>query len=919
MILNTPTMFVAIIAISAILAAAIAFIAYRRQQDLLVWAVALAMHGVAYTLFGLRGQISDFISIVVGNFALASVFALFGEAIYLFQGRSSPRWLLWPPVVIVTISFVFLLNDQQTRFVVSGLVFSLQCVFILVAVFDRRYKTVGRGQYLLATGVIVVLGLLLFRALAVLVGGVQLGSFTDTNPMQGFALLLTVLATLSLALGLVTMNQERLGRTAASATAKLRSSEQHYRLLIESANEGIGVAEAGIMRFVNPELLKLTGYDKNEILGHRFADFIHEDDREVALANYQMRLQGQIDKLKYVVRVVTKHKGVRWFEINGTLFDWEGQPATLNFLNDITEREWVEAALRQSEQRYRTLTEWSPEPLVVHDGTKFIYVNPAAVKLFGANSAPDLVGRPIFDRVHPDFRKIVGARMNLRPEPGGTFPTREIRFLKLDGTTIDVEVQSTSITYDDVAAIQVAMRDITERKHDHAMLLQQAQRSEALLRLPAAADTMNERDFLQHGLGMAEQLTGSLIAFVHFVHDDQETIEALTWSKATPSDYCSATADNHYPISQAGIWTDSLRQRKAVLINDYASAVGKRGLPEGHTHLERLISVPVIEGGLVRMMMGVGNKPQPYTDLDVETTRLVAQALYRIVSKHRSDEAMHQSQASLKEAQRIARVGSYTLDASKGHWDSSEELDRLFGINASFERSVQGWEALIHPEDRAMMSAYFQNQVVGQHKIFDKEYRVIRKDSQAERWVHGLGRLTFDAQGGLQKMIGTIQDITERKQAESQIQALAFSDPLTGLPNRRLLMDRLEQALVAVFRHDNLNALVFIDLDNFKTLNDTLGHDKGDSLLKQVAQRLTACVRAGDTVSRLGGDEFVVLLEDLGGDAPQAAKQAQLVTAKILKALGQPYELDGHGYHSSASLGVTLFGGTLSARPSKNR
>jgi diguanylate cyclase (GGDEF)-like protein len=156
--------------------------------------------------------------------------------------------------------------------------------------------------------------------------------------------------------------------------------------------------------------------------------------------------------------------------------------------------------------------------------------------------------------------------------------------------------------------------------------------------------------------------------------------------------------------------------------------------------------------------------------------------------------------------------------------------------------------------------------------------------------------------------VSTHNDITERKLAEDEIKLLAFYDPLTGLPNRRLLLDRLHQALAASARSQKQGALFFIDLDNFKTLNDTLGHDKGDMLLQQVAQRLLDCVREGDTVARLGGDEFVVMLENLSADINEAAAQLETVGEKILADLNWTYLLSGHEYHGTSSIGVTLFG-----------
>lgn len=157
--------------------------------------------------------------------------------------------------------------------------------------------------------------------------------------------------------------------------------------------------------------------------------------------------------------------------------------------------------------------------------------------------------------------------------------------------------------------------------------------------------------------------------------------------------------------------------------------------------------------------------------------------------------------------------------------------------------------------------------------------------------------------------VGAHLDITERKAAEEKINLLAFYDPLTQLPNRRLLYDRLKLASASSARSGRKVALLFIDLDNFKNLNDTLGHDIGDLLLQQVAQRLALCVREGDTVARLGGDEFVVILDGLSEQPLEAAAQTESVGEKIITALNQPYQLAGHECHSTPSIGITLFSG----------
>ena len=173
------------------------------------------------------------------------------------------------------------------------------------------------------------------------------------------------------------------------------------------------------------------------------------------------------------------------------------------------------------------------------------------------------------------------------------------------------------------------------------------------------------------------------------------------------------------------------------------------------------------------------------------------------------------------------------------------------------------------------------------------------------------GYLTITAvkndDGAVINYVATLADITMSKAASDEIKNLAFYDPLTHLPNRRLLLDRINQALVTSARNGNNGALLFLDLDHFKSLNDTLGHDIGDLLLQQVAERLTNCVREGDTVARLGGDEFVVLLEDLNGNVLEAASQIKAIGEKIRATLNQPFLLATHEYYSTPSIGIALF------------
>ncbi len=278
-----------------------------------------------------------------------------------------------------------------------------------------------------------------------------------------------------------------------------------------------------------------------------------------------------------------------------------------------------------------------------------------------------------------------------------------------------------------------------------------------------------------------------------------------------------------------------------------------------------------------------------------------------ISERKQAETELRESEKSLNEAQALAQIGSYITDLKTGVWQASPALEQIFGIDASFVTNIENWGKLMAPGYEKKMLDYYQSVVQGDGK-FNMDYEIIRPCDGQTRWVAALGRFIYDADGTPAFLKGTIQDITERKLAEQQIRKLAFFDSLTALPNRLLLMDRLQHALASSVRRQQHGALILIDLDHFKNLNDTLGHKQGDLLLEQVARRLEASVRSSDTVARLGGDEFVVLLEDLGEDALQAANQAALVAEKVRLQLSRYFELGYWAHNCTISIGVTLFG-----------
>ena len=201
----------------------------------------------------------------------------------------------------------------------------------------------------------------------------------------------------------------------------------------------------------------------------------------------------------------------------------------------------------------------------------------------------------------------------------------------------------------------------------------------------------------------------------------------------------------------------------------------------------------------------------------------------------------------------------------------------------------------VHPEDRALLEAAKEKD--GQHSL---EFRIVRPDGDV-RVVHDQTEIVQDEQGQPRWVIGTVHDITERKALENQLLHQAFHDPLTGLPNRVLFMQRLEHALARDARKTTTLAVLFLDVDRFKVINDSLGHEMGDQLLRIVAERIEHCIRPGDTLARFGGDEFTILLEDI--DDLQVVPE---IAERMLRSLQAPITLGGQEVFIDASIGIAL-------------
>lgn len=279
-----------------------------------------------------------------------------------------------------------------------------------------------------------------------------------------------------------------------------------------------------------------------------------------------------------------------------------------------------------------------------------------------------------------------------------------------------------------------------------------------------------------------------------------------------------------------------------------------------------------------------------------------------ITERKRAESALRESELRFRSLLRnipSISVQGYLEDGTTSYWNQASE--QLYGYTADEALGSNLLKLIIPPPMRDTVREHMRHMFATGEVIPAGELQLQRKDGTP---VHVFSSHAYiQVPGHPSEMFCIDIDISGRKAAEDEARYLAFYDALTQLPNRRLLVDRLQQVLASGARAGTTTAVLFVDLDNFKTLNDTRGHEVGDLLLKEVAVRLRGCVREHDTVARLGGDEFVVVLQNLSSDPPEAAAQARTLGELVLAELRQPYDLAGHEHHCTASIGVTLLRG----------
>ncbi len=634
----------------------------------------------------------------------------------------------------------------------------------------------------------------------------------------------------------------------------------------------------GLIVDINDALIALIGYVREETVGKTTLELKLWDDADKRNAALAPLRDGE-STLSLENTLTTKSGIPRVVHCRYTRFLKDGVPHLLTLMQEVTGSHESSQELQQKLDFIQKLTDRVPVTLFQYrlrpDGTShFPYMSRGFGQMFGVSAHDVLLDATLaFKYVHPDdaatMREYLSAsRRNLTPWQQvfrATAADGSQRWLS--GDSMPQREADGSITW------YGSMTDITARKLEEAQLAEARARVEQDAQaLSAAMENMSDGFLTVDGNGKIARYNQR---FLDLVEIEESVMQGFTHA-GDLLEYQKERGD--FGENFEWVQTTARPGLEAVTVERGPERYIRK-TRNGHTLEIKTRGTP--DGGVVRT----------YADV---THFVEAQA------------ALHASEM---------RQRSLTALSSDWYWEQDENFRFVRVDGYAVENDVPSsafvgltrWETGVGGVSEAQWQAH--RQALEAHQTFRNfEFHRTLKDGSV-LWASISGAPILDTDGNFQGYRGIGRDITVRKQQEDEAQRLAFYDTLTGLPNRRLLLDRLGKALVVSGRGQTRGALLFIDLDNFKDLNDTMGHDVGDQLLEKVGNRLVTCIRQGDTVARFGGDEFVVMLEGLSADVAGAVSQVKTVGEKILDTLNLPFELSGKVHFSTPSVGVALFSG----------
>lgn len=534
---------------------------------------------------------------------------------------------------------------------------------------------------------------------------------------------------------------------------------------------------------------------------------------------------------------------------------------TVLILSDITRQKQVEGELRQSDQRFQAFVKNLPAKMHIKDPDgRYIMINPVTENLFGIANE-HAVGKTVLD-IFPERRGEAFDSHDKEVLKTGQASAAEEDFQTADGVRTFLTVKF-PIRDDkgNVAAVGASGIDITDRKHIEELLRRREQELNSVVE--SSPDLIVRYD----------------------VH-------------------CRAVYVN--------------RMVGKTLSMAAKEILGKTPLERKHSGHIR--GVELYQAKLEQVIK-TGESEQVEIQLRNPSGEWRTHSLYLVPERNSDGEiigslAFGRDITERKKAEEDLRIAAIALDSHEGI-AITDAGKNIIKVNQSFckitgysvEEAVGSNLCALLKSDHHDESFYkAMNDMIEWEKHWDGEIWNRHRNGGVFPHRLNLAAVTND-QGKVTHYVAAFNDITQQKQAEEIIHNLAFFDPLTNLPNRRLLQDRLHHTLASSARNNRHGAILFMDLDNFKELNDTKGHNIGDMLLVEVAQRLQACVREDDTVARLGGDEFVVVLNDLNPSREQAAVQAESIAEKMRGAINEGFDLQGNRYYTSPSIGICLFQG----------